>query len=1001
MSSATGQPAEDAWRRTDEAWRGTADEVAAGLATDPRQGLTSEEAAGRRHRSGPNLLATRPPVPWWRRLLRQFADPLVYLLLVAVAISLVAWAAEGRHGVPLDALVIAVIVVANALLGFVQEARAERAVADLQRMAAPTSTVVRDGTEREVPAAEVVPGDVLVLAEGEAVSADGRLVEAVGLTIAEAALTGESQPEIKDPAPLSGRVPLGDRVNMVFSGTAVTSGRGRALVTATGMATEMGQVARLLAETPEERTPLQREIARAGRVLGLIVIVTAVVVVGAILLTDRVTTASALVDVLLIGVSLAVAAVPEGLPAILSVVLAIGVQRMARRNAVVKKLPSVETLGSATVICADKTGTLTRNEMTIQRVLTAAGEAELTGTGFQPEGEVRTDGRVVAKDARGAGDTGNAGGAGDAGGAGEIGGDRDGERDLVGEVSVVLGGGTLANNGQLRRLDDGTLEVRGDPTDVAFLAAGAKIPSLPRRRAERFQRVGEVPFTSERKLMTSLERDADRGGRLVVVTKGAPDVLLTRCAGERAGGQARPLTEPRRREIHADVERLAGEGFRTLAVAYRPLETDACPDDLEGLERELVFAGVVGILDPPRPEARPAVEQARDAGVRVIMITGDHPRTAAGIAASLGIVPPGEPGVTGNDLDGLDQDGLRRVIRERSVFARVTPEHKLRLIEALKADGNIVAMTGDGVNDAPALKAADIGIAMGQSGTDVARDAAPMILADDNFATIVSAVREGRSIFDNIRTFIRYLLSSNLGEVLTMLLGIVLAGFIGLDQAGGEIAVPLLATQILWINLLTDTGPALAMGLEAPSEQAMDRPPRRLTDRVIDAAMQRHVVFVGFVMAVVTLATLDIYLPGGTVEGTDDLTTARTAAFTTLVLAQLFNCFNARSGYRSAFHRLFTNRLLWVAIAGSLALQVALVNLPVVNEAFSLAPLRLDQWAVCTALASVVLWADELRKLVLRLGRSRGRPPGRGSDRGSDRGPDRALDRSPDHGSGR
>lgn len=913
-------------------------EVAARLHSDPDRGLTSEESAARLRQYGPNELQPQARRPRWRRFLDQFADPVVYLLIGAVVVSLAAWVVEGSPGLPFEALVIAVILVANAVLGFAQEARAEAAVAALQRMAAPTSTALRDGATTEVPAGELVPGDVLILAEGDAVSADSRLVEAASLQVAEAALTGESEPSAKASDALPEPVGPADRVNMVFNGTSVTRGRGRALVTATGMATEMGRVAQLLAETEEERSPLQREVARVGRLLGQVVIVIALVVVGAIFATADIRGAGDVVDVLLVGVSLAVAAVPEGLPAVLSVVLSLGVQRMAKHRAIIKKLSSVETLGSASVICSDKTGTLTRNEMTIRRLVTASGEVELTGTGYSPEGEVVVDGQPVQ------------------------------EGCLLDEVRFVLAGGSLANNAALTRQDE-TWAVRGDPTDAAFLVAERKVPELSTVRAERYHRVGEIPFTSERKLMSSIEADAQRDRRLAVVTKGAPDVLLARCTRERAAGQERPLTEERRRQIHSAVERLADQALRPLAVAYRPLDATKPPAEPETLEQELVYAGLVGMIDPPRPEVRDAIAETHQAKVRVIMITGDHPRTAARIAAELGIVAD-QPAMTGTDLAELDDDGLRHIARDRAVYARVAPEHKLRLVDALQANGNVVAVTGDGVNDAPALKTAHIGIAMGRTGTDVTKEAANMILADDNFATIVRAVREGRGIFANIRSFLRYLLSSNVGEVLTMFLGVVLAGLIGLDQ-GEEIAIPLLATHILWINLLTDTGPALAIGVDPPPRDIMRRPPRRLNDKVIDAEVWRMVGFVGLVMAVVTLLTFDIQLPGGLIEGSADPREARAAAFTTLVLAQLFNCFNARSERTSAFRNLFTNPLLWLAIAVSLLLQVAVIHLPLLNNAFDTAPLTISEWALCTGMASFVLWAEELRKLILRHRRPR------------------------------
>ena len=931
---ATTNPATTTPAITTEAWRRTGAEVAAALTTDVEHGLTDSEAAERLVRDGPNELVAAAAVPRWRKLLAQFADPLVYLLLGAVVVSFVAWIVEGREEVPFEVIVILFIVVVNAVLGYVQEARAEQAVAALRRMAAASAGVMRDGREIRVPAVDLVPGDVLLLAEGDAVSADGRLVQAASLMVAEASLTGESEAVTKDVAPLAEPAGLGDRVNMVFSGTAVTRGRGRAVVTATGMATEIGNVATLLGRTEEVRTPLQREVERIGRMLGIAVVAIAVVVVTTILITADIDEASDFVEVLLVGVSLAVAAVPEGLPAIMSVVLALGVQRMARQNAIVKRLSSVETLGSASVVCSDKTGTLTKNEMTIEKIVTPSGEVDVTGSGYRPDGELQVDGLPLD------------------------------DPTLLEEVRSVLRGGSLANDAVLRE-DAGGWTIQGDPTEAAFLVAEAKI-GIAEARISRFERVGEIPFTSERKLMTTFEADDEREGRIAVVTKGAPDVLLTRCTHERIAGEIRPLTDDRRGEMLATIDRLADLAFRTLGVAYRPLPDTEPPLQHESMERELVYLGMVGIIDPPRPEARTAIAEARAAGIRIIMITGDHPRTAARIARDLGITEPGSTALTGADIEALDEDGLRGAARNFSVYARVAPEHKLRIVAALQADNNIVAMTGDGVNDAPALKSADIGVAMGVTGTDVSKEAADMILADDNFATIITAVREGRAILINIRKFLRFLLSSNIGEVFTMFFGVVLAGVIGLDDTGEAIAVPLLATQILWINLLTDTAPALAMGLEPPPDGVMRRPPRRPTDRVIDTEMWLGIAWVGLVMAVVTLAALDLGLTGGVLGGSGDIVEGRTMAFTTLVLAQLFNTFNARSDRVSAFHNLFTNRALWGAIALSLVLQVAVVQVPFLNDAFDTTPLGTDDWLICVGLASVVLWADEVKKLLDR-----------------------------------
>ncbi|MEO6032285.1 MAG: cation-translocating P-type ATPase [Burkholderiaceae bacterium] len=923
-----------------------AEEVARALDADLQHGLTSQEASRRLARDGPNELRAAAVRSLWRRVLAQFQDPLVYLLLVAVAIAIVAWLIEGRVGSPVDAIVIGMVVLLNATLGFVEEARAENAVAALARMTAVTSTVLRDGREQRVPSAQLVRGDVLMLAEGDAVGADARLLEANTLRILEASLTGESEAVLKDAATLPAAAALGDRLNLVFKGTAVAQGTGRAVITATAMHTEMGAIAGMLDATVEVQTPLQMEVARIGRMLAIAVVAIALIVVGTVLLLSDIQSAADVISVLLLGVSLAVAAVPEGLPAILSVVLALGVQRMARRNAVVKKLSSVETLGSASVICTDKTGTLTRSEMTVVRVLTASGGSDISGAGYAPQGQVRNAGRALTSG------------------------------PLHAEQVVVLSGGSLASNADLRQADDGAWEIQGDPTEAAFLVAERKL-GVSERRERRFERVAEIPFSSERKMMSTIERDHEHGGALVVITKGAPDVLLERCTHVRVGMDVLPFDAARRARAAADVDALSDEALRTLAVAYRPLTAKEDPSQAasspEQLERDLIFVGTVGIVDPPREEAATAIREAQRAGIRVIMITGDHPRTAARIATDLGLAAHGAKPLTGADLDRLDAAGLAAAVRATSVYARVAPVHKLRIVDALQADGNIVAMTGDGVNDAPALKSADIGVAMGITGTEVTKEAAKMILADDNFATIVEAVREGRGIFDNIRKALRYLLSSNMGEVLTVFLGVIGAGVIGLDAGGanGALVLPLLATQILWINLVTDSGPALAMGVDPATDDVMARPPRKPSEPAIDARMWRGVIEIGLVMAAAALLTIDLYLPGGLLEGIiqheHSLDNARTAGFTVLVFAQLFNCFNARSETISAFHHLFVNPWLWGAIALSVLLQVAVVNLSWLNVAFGTVPMSLDQWCVCVAMGSTVLWFGELRKFMLRL----------------------------------
>jgi Ca2+-transporting ATPase len=615
---------------------------------------------------------------------------------------------------------------------------------------------------------------------------------------------------------------------------------------------------------------------------------------------------------------------------------------MARRNAIVRHLAAVETLGSATVIASDKTGTLTKNEMTVRVVVTASGRVTFAGSGYAPEGTVRADGGAPI------------------------------EGRLRVELERALAVADRANNATVQQRD-GRWTVQGDPTEGALLVAARKCGLSSDDLEKRLPRVGEVPFSSERKLMSTIHRDTDQEHAGIVFTKGAPDVLLGRCAFEVLGDGRRPLTTERRAEILQINETLAGEALRTLGVAGRWLEEDALakhaahPD--ERVEQGLVFAGLIGMIDPPRPEAKDAVARAKNAGIRPLMITGDHPRTAAVIAEELGIAAD-ERAITGAELAKLPAEAGPRTVAQVSVYARVNPEHKLRIVDALQRAGAIVAMTGDGVNDAPALKKADIGVAMGITGTDVSKEAADMVLSDDNFASIVAAVEEGRAIFANIRKFLRYLLSSNIGEVLTMFFGVVLARQIGLDVGGGAVVLPLVATQILWINLVTDGPPALALGLDPADEGLMSQPPRPSGEGVLTPRMWRGIVFVGVIMAVGTLFVLDASMPGGFVAGAGDLRYGQTMAFTTLMLFQIFNVVNARSDERSAFAHLFTNQWLWGALAGSVALQVLVVYVPFLQRAFSTVALTARDWAFCVAVASSVLWLREASKLILSRSRT-------------------------------
>ena len=970
--------------------------VAASLGVDPNAGLSQAEAKRRLAQYGPNELASAPPVPKWKKFLAQFKDPLVYLLLAATGISLIAWfiekanaapGAEGGEILPFDAIVIVLILIVNAVLGYIQESKAEEAVEALSQMTAPQTNVLRDGKIARINTVDVVPGDMVVLGEGDSIPADGRLLAAASLRVAEASLTGESVPVGKNVDTLAEAKALGDRANMVFNGTSVTQGTGRAIVTSTGMRTQVGKIADLLQATDDDDSPLQKEMNYVSKILGIAVCIIAVVVLVALALTEGFNDIHDVIDSLLLSVSLAVAAVPEGLAAILTVVLALGVRRMAEHHAIVKKLHSVETLGSASVICSDKTGTLTRNEMTVERVVTPSGEVQLTGTGYAPEG------RMIAIDAaEAAGITGAAEAA-------------------QAEAVTTLAVGAIANDGELRETAVETVrngadsassantlwEAVGDPTEVSLIVAARKVKAD--RKYANYTRVGEIPFTSDRKRMAVVAQDNADAGRLTVFAKGAPDVLLGYCSRIAVNGAVRPMTQGDRQQILAAVERLSAEAYRTLGQAYRPLGTASLADvpgvainaaghvvdiaeQSDVLENDLIWVGMVGIIDPPRTEVRDSVAEAHRAGIRTVMITGDHPLTAARIASDLGIIDAtgaadlGSTVLTGTQLDELpDEAAFDNATRNISVYARVAPEHKLKIVESLQRQGNIVAMTGDGVNDAPAVKTADIGVAMGITGTEVTKQSAKMILADDNFSTIVEAVREGRGIFDNIRKFLRYLLSSNVGEVFTVFGGVMLAGFLGISQPGSQgVTVPLLATQLLWINLLTDAAPALAMGVDPSTDDVMARKPRKLTDRVIDGQMWGDIIFIGIIMAAVTLIGMDMHLAGGlfTDRSVDavghdaQMTEARTMGFTILVFAQMLNALCSRSHDQSVFVGLFANKWLWAAIALSTLLQVAVIYVPFLNAAFGTVPLSAGAWAECLGLAMVVLVASELRKCVLR-----------------------------------
>jgi len=898
-------------------------------------GLSSQDAQDRLQRYGPNELGAETCKPAWRRFFEQFTDPLILLLIGAAIVSCAVWLVVRDTAVPYDGIVIFAIVLLNGTLGFLQEGRARKALAALKAMSAPEATIVRDGEARRCLTRELVPGDLLIISEGDTIPADARLIDSVELQTLEASLTGESLPVMKSADPVDRGAALGDRLNMIFAGTSASSGHARAVVAATGMKTELGKIAGLLQTTESPKTSLQRDLDRTGRQIGIVVLAIAAIVVVTLVILHGARDAQTIVKIFMFGIALAVAAAPEGLSAVITIVLAIGVQRMASRGAIVRKLAAVETLGSATIIASDKTGTLTRNEMTVCVIVTASGRVEVTGVGYSPEGKLRVEGEAQLSG------------------------------DLRTETDRLLEAATLDNNARLME-KEGMWSIQGDPTEAAMLVAAKKAGIDHVVSQGRFPRLAELPFSSERKRMSTLHEDAEVEGRRVLFIKGAPGQLLAICTHQLAGLKTEVLTPELRAKILGITDALAGEALRTLGVAYRFLGGGVTVNinNADECERDLVFLGVVGMLDPPRAEARAAVERAKSAGIRAILITGDHPNTALATARMLGITSDNRA-ISGAELDAMSDQDLASATSTVAVYARGGPRHKLWIVSALKRNGEIVAMTGDGVNDAPALKAADIGVAMGITGTDVSKEAADMVLTDDNFATIVAAVEEGRAVFDNIRKFLRYLISSNAGEVLTVFFAVVMAKPLGLS-GGDMLVVPLLATQILWINLVTDGPPALALGVDPAAPDLMDRPPRPRAEGVINGRMRANVAIVGAVMAIGTLLVFDASLPGGWIEGSGSFEYGRTMAFTTLMFFQLFNAINARSELQSAFQGLFDNGWLWGAIFLSICLHLLVIYIPFLQSAFGTVSLTALDWACSIMVASSVLWIVEIVKFVAR-----------------------------------
>ncbi len=882
---------------TNHPWHTLSAEAALAKLGSRASGLTEAEAQAKLAQVGPNELKASERVSAWRLLLEQFKNVLIIILLAATALSV----ALG-HG--LESLVIAVIVLFAVLLGFIQEYRAERAIESLRKLAAPHATVVRDGAERKIPARDVVPGDVVVLHTGDRVPADGRLLESVNLQAEEAALTGESVAVEKHVQPLEGELAVGDRKNVVHAGTAVTYGRGRAAVVATGMQTEFGRIAQLLSTVETGRTPLQKNLDKVGSLLAKVAIGVVAVIVALGLFRGQ-----PFVEMLIFGIALAVAVVPEALPAVVTISLALGVQKMVKRNALIRRLPAVETLGSTSVICSDKTGTLTKDEMTARRLYVGGELLEVSGAGYAPKGDVTRHGVKV---------------------------------ELSPQLRALLEAGVLASDATLEQDATGAWGVKGDPTEGALVVAAAKVGLDKAQLDEANPRIGEVPFTSESKRMTTLHRTPD--GRTAFV-KGAPEVVLASCdTAEGAAGPA-ALDEAGRAAVLAAAKLMAGDALRVLAIARKH---DA---SLEETEAGLTFLGLVGMIDPPRPEAFAAIRTCEAAGIRAVMITGDHPETAHAVARELGLLKSGRV-VSGKDLDAWDDAQLSKEIDRIDVFARVSPAHKLRVVTALQANGNVVAMTGDGVNDAPSLRKADIGIAMGITGTDVSRDAAAMTLTDDSFASIVAAVEEGRRVFGNIKKYLMYLLSSNIGEI-GLMAGTALAGM----------PLPLTAVQILYVNLATDGLPALALSVDPAEDDLMKRHPRDAKAGIFTRPVVT-LMLVGGVWSTV----VNVGLFWWATHSGRGLPEAMSMTFVSLVLIQFFKAYNYRSDRRSVWHKPFANRWLNVAIAWELALILAILYVPFLQKLFDTFPLSWLDWALIGGAALTIVPVLETAKFLERRG---------------------------------
>ena len=873
------------------------EDAIAHLATAPL-GLSSGEAARRVQVYGPNELKSLTRESAWRTFAAQFKNALIVILLFATVIS-------GFLGHTLEAVVITVIVLFAVLLGFFQEYRASRALEALRQMAAPVARVFRDGQEVVVPARDLVPGDVVLLRAGDRVPADSRLTQVVNLAIDEAPLTGESEPARKTIDPLDDpRLPLGDRRNMTYAGTLAVHGRGQGVVVSTAMSTEFGRIARMVDSVEITRTPLQENLDRLGGTLGKAALVVVGLVVAIGLLRGL-----PVIQMFMFGIALAVAVVPEALPAVVTISLAIGVRRMVKRNALVRRLPIVETLGSTSVICSDKTGTLTRNEMTVRQLLADARLLEVTGAGYDAKGEILDAGRGI---------------------------------EPPDSVRALLAAGVLASDARLVSRD-GRPQVEGDPTEGALVVAAMKAGLDPASLNEREPRVAEIPFTSERRRMTTVHTTQDGG--TIAYSKGAAEEVLAGCTRQLRAGQDVELTASDRERTRAVEQRMAADGLRVLALARKPGAT------VEEPESGMTLLGLVAMMDPPRPEARAAVRTCEAAGIRAVMITGDHPLTAGAVAREVGLLTDGRV-VSGRDLEAMSDADLERDVADIAVYARVSPADKLRVVTAWQKRGDVAAMTGDGVNDAPALKKADVGIAMGIAGTDVSKEAAGMTLLDDNFATIVAAVEEGRIVFGNIKKYLMYLLSCNVGEIV-LLAGAVIAG----------LPLPLTAVQILYVNLATDGLPALALAVDPPEPDLMRRKPRNSRAGIFTRPVVAMLLAAGLWSAVVNITLFTWALREGR-----PLEEVMALTFVALVLIQFFNAYNCRSDRLSVFHHPFANRWLNVAVAWELALLIAIAYVPFLQRAFGTFSFSAADWLLTVALAFSIVPVLEAVKWMARRG---------------------------------